>query len=57
MLSRSILGRVPPCDVPIGDRAVLAARGGWVRNGTPQSSRFLWPCWKDILSNLTQYER
>jgi len=25
-----VLSRVPPCDVPLGDRAVLAARGGWV---------------------------
>ena len=31
MLSRSVLSRVPPCDVPIGERAVSAARGGWVR--------------------------
>jgi hypothetical protein len=25
-----VLSHLPPCDVPLGDRAVLAARGGWV---------------------------
>lgn len=30
MASSGVLGRPSPCDVPPGDRAVLAARGGRV---------------------------
>jgi len=28
--SSVVLSRPSPCNVPLGDRAVLAARGGWV---------------------------
>ena len=39
MASSFVLGRLSSCDVPLGERAVSAARGGSGENATPRSAR------------------